>query len=367
VSTAGATGPAPTEGKNYRAAMAKPTDRQKTPTELEMEGGREQGERHARRLFGPPKKPNGTAPGIAFSLDPTLGAGNEPVDTGITAAVTAKQPQVEGIKREMPPGSPEPKIVPQVAVPASNVVDNSTPAEQHSEQQPGPNAGQAKQSSGDGRETTNDEIARFIARVVPWPENPEAAGYINLHWTFWDGEEPPKNPPWGGIPTKTVEDFMKALDWVRAQKNTRDIYFCLSLQSQTRLNKRGRTTAARSKENTLGLKAIWLDIDVKEPPRGYATLRDAVDALTAFCKSMTLPPPSALVLSGGGLHVYWISDKSLTPAEWKPYAEGLKAAVIKFALKCDAGCTVNSACVLRVPGTFNYKKYPRRPVLLEPK
>jgi hypothetical protein len=217
----------------------------------------------------------------------------------------------------------------------------------------------------DHRETKNDEIAQFIARVVPWPENSEAPGYINLHWTFWDGDDPPKNPPWGGIATKTAKEFMKALDWVRAQKRTRDIYFCLSLQSQRRTNKRGRVVAARSQKNALALKAIWLDIDVKDSPSGYATLGEAIDALTTFRKAVKLPPPSALVFSGGGLHVYWISDRPLGPAEWRKYAEGLKAAAIKFGLKCDTCCTVDSARVLRVPGTLNYKRHPNnRPVSL---
>src|SRR5215831_6820429 len=137
---------------------------------------------------------------------------------------------------------------------------------------------------------------------------------------------PAKNPPWGGKAAKTVKEFMRLLDSVRAQENTRDIYFCLSLQSATRTNKRGRVAAARSQKNALALKALWLDIDVKDPPRGYANLVEALDALRAFRDSVKLPPPSALVFSGGGLHVYWCSDKPLTPAEWKPYAEGLKAA-----------------------------------------
>ena len=228
-----------------------------------------------------------------------------------------------------------------------------------------PDAAHGNGSAANARAATEDEIELFMRRVVPWPESHEAAGFVNLHWTFWDGDEPPANPSWCGIPTKSVQEFMKALAWVRARKNTRDIYFCLSLQSQTRRNKRGRVVAARSKSNALALKAIWLDIDVKEPPKGYATLTDALAALSAFCDSIALPPPSAVVLSGGGLHIYWISDKPLTPDEWRPYAEGLKGAAVKFGLKCDAGCTTDAARVLRVPGTFNYKRHLKRPVVLE--
>lgn len=234
-----------------------------------------------------------------------------------------------------------------------------------SAKQSGLSTGQENAGGAVGHKTTDDEIAQFMARVVPWPESSDAPGYINLHYTFWNGGEPPIKAPWAGVPTRTVEEFMKALKRVREQKSTRDIYLCLSLQSQTRLNKRGRVVAARSTLNALALKAIWLDIDVKEPPKGYATIDDATNALNDFCKAMDLPPPNALVFSGGGLHVYWINDTPLSPEEWKRYAEGLKAAAIKFGLKCDAGCTTDAARVLRVPGTFNYKKQPRRPVSLE--
>jgi hypothetical protein len=90
-------------------------ERQPTRSELEMQEGRRQAERRAARLGISAKKTNDAAAGIPFSPDPTLGTGNEPVDTGLGAAVSAKQPQAEAIKREEPPGV-----------------------------QPGPNAGQSK-------------------------------------------------------------------------------------------------------------------------------------------------------------------------------------------------------------------------------
>src|ERR1019366_881418 len=109
------------------------------------------------------------------------------------------------------------------------------------------------------------------------------------------------------------------------------------------------------------LKCIWLDVDVKKD-RGYATLIEALDAIQDFRIRALLPPPSALVFSGGGVHVYWVSDKPLTVEEWRPYAEGLKAEALRLGLKCDAGITTDVARVLRVPGTFNYKQESRRPV-----
>jgi hypothetical protein len=384
VSAAGATGPASTEG-TYRAVTDTPTDQQKTQTELEIEGGREQGERHARRLFGPPNKPNGTAPVIPFSLDLILGAGNEPVDTGITAAVTTKQPQAEGIGGT-PPG--EQDAAGTVTGPTGNtgvrgggggggMADATGPTGKSgpittpsSKGEHTPDAGitgpspppALKSVNGDAKDSRVTELTDFLTRVLPWPKLGEP-GFINLHWLI-PASRDPNTLIWIGKPTRTVEEFLSLIDWVLTRPTTRDVYYCLSRQSQSGKNSRGKLTAVRNKGNALLLKAIWLDIDVKPPPKGYATLEEALDALTEFANAFGLPPPSALVGSGGGLHVYWSSDKPLTPDEWRPYAEGLKAAAISFGLRCDTQCTVNAAQVLRVPGTFNHKTTPPRPVKL---
>lgn len=220
----------------------------------------------------------------------------------------------------------------------------------------------AKTSGGDGREMACDEIAEFMASVVPWPGD-GTPGYVNLHWRTPNPNAPTKDY-WHGKPVQTVDEFLRLTKWALNKATIKDIYFCLSLQSQIGKSSSGNTKAVRSKENSVLLKALWLDIDIKEPPKGYASLTEALDALEVFIKSVGLPPMSAVVGSGGGLHCYWISDRPLKPDEWCPYAEGLKAAAIKFGLRCDAGCTTDRARVLRVPETFNYKTDPRRPVKL---
>ena len=203
-------------------------------------------------------------------------------------------------------------------------------------------------------------VREFISRVMPWPSG---HGHVNLHWRTPDPRNSEKDF-WHGKPSQNVGDFMGLLSWVRRQPQTKDIYFCLSLQSQISKNKRGNTVAVRSKTNALFLKSIWLDIDIKDPPKGYSSLDEALAALEAFCSEYKLPSPTALVGSGGGLHVYWISNRPLAPDEWQSYASGLRVAVTKFGLRCDAGCTIDSARVLRVPDTFNYKTTPPRPVKL---
>jgi hypothetical protein len=79
---------------------------------------------------------------------------------------------------------------------------------------------------------------------------------------------------------------------------------------------------------------------------------------------VNLPPPSAIVYSGGGLHVYWTSKDDLAFADWFPYADGLKQLLLANNILCDAGLTTDASRILRVPGTLNYKYDPPTEVKL---
>ena len=201
-----------------------------------------------------------------------------------------------------------------------------------------------------------------MLRVVPWP-GAGAPGYVNLHWRM-DSEDKKKSF-WGGRPFQTVENFTSMVDWCNGHRATiKDQYFCLSLQSEQGKYSKGKATAKRVAANAMSLKAIWLDVDVKAAPKGYPSLAEALDAVSVFVEQVDLPPPTALVASGGGLHVYWLSDRPLPVDEWLKYAEGLKQAAISNGLRCDAGITTDCARILRVPGTYNFKTDPPRPVTL---
>jgi hypothetical protein len=205
-----------------------------------------------------------------------------------------------------------------------------------------------------------------MERVVAWP-GPTDPGYVNLHWTVPDAPDgtPDKRPR--GRAFKGPDDFMSMAQWLTTKPSVaKDIYYCLSVQHHSGKEYDGHLTAARGAQFALKLKALWIDIDVKKG-KGYATLREALTALQDFIRDASLPGPTALVRSGGGLHVYWISDRALTLAEWTPYAQGLRAEIDRLGLKCDAGLTTDAARILRVPGTFNRKIANQpRPVVLSP-
>ena len=209
---------------------------------------------------------------------------------------------------------------------------------------------------------TVSSLRTFMARVVPWPGD-QQPGHVNLEYCFKQvGSNGKKN--WSGKPHRTVNDFLSFAAWATQQSEIGDIYFCLSLQGRTGQTNAGKLKTARHAKDALALKAIWLDIDVKDQPNAYATFEQAVNALGKFCKAAKLPTPTATVKSGGGLHVYWISDQRLTSEEWRPYAQGLRNLAQQFGLRCDYGVTTDAARILRVPSTFNHKTNPPRPVEL---
>ena len=202
-----------------------------------------------------------------------------------------------------------------------------------------------------------------MARVVPWP-SPGEPGYINLHYTV---------PNRDGMRGRPYTDLKSFLGFARVgcdQAKHYEGYLLLpdAAVGSNDWGKTGKPKAVRSAKNATHAKALWIDADVKsdEPDKSYTSTAALDTAFEKFLVDASLPSPSALVMSGsGGMHIYWFSDRPLTITEWQPYAEGLKALAIKHGFKCDLGITTDAARVLRVPGTYNRKRDPAKPVVLK--
>lgn len=131
-----------------------------------------------------------------------------------------------------------------------------------------------------------------------------------------------------------------------------------------------RTGDNRKKENVLGLKAFWLDVDCgpskAEPnpktgrPDGYVDQKAGLRALMTFCKTVGLPPPT-LVSSGGGIHAYWPLEREVSRSDWEAVAERFKDVCRAQNFYVD-NAVFEVARILRVPGTFNFKEEEPRPV-----
>ena len=202
----------------------------------------------------------------------------------------------------------------------------------------------------------------FLSRVLPWPG--ASPGYVNVHVmgkkveTGQDGKQVTKTF-WSGTPTKNVDEFVSAVMSYMGWATTPDVYMCMSQQAKTRTIN-GNIRAAKSQAEALEMKCLYADLDVKEGQ--YTKPTEAIAAVYTMADAEKIPRPTAVVFSGGGVHTYWISKVNLPVEKWQQYADGLKGCLEHHKVKCDLMVTNDSARVLRVPGTFNMKKEPRRPV-----
>lgn len=215
------------------------------------------------------------------------------------------------------------------------------------------------------------DARKFLENVLVWPGSAQAPGWINVHVNAKNEPkpgEPTKNggKPWVvGWPFKTVDEVINRVSWVESVADFFNVWVCMSQQSECTTNTNQKPKAVRKAAHATWLKAIWIDCDVKPgDAKHYHTMTEAFDALDAFRVKVGLPPYSMVVNSGGGLHIYWISDTPLSPDDWRPYAEGLKNLLLAEGIKCDTGLTTDIARILRVPQTLNHKYNPPRPVEL---
>jgi hypothetical protein len=152
-----------------------------------------------------------------------------------------------------------------------------------------------------------------------------------------------------------IDQALSAIEYLNSQKL--DVYFACSTYKTPH--------AGRTQVNTDEQRSFWIDLDCgmdkkRKVWKDYKTQHEALVALRAFCDTTGLPAPM-LVNSGNGIHAYWIMEEAIPTHLWKPLADGLKFLCVKHDLRADPACTSDSARILRVPGTFNYKD-PENPV-----
>lgn len=139
------------------------------------------------------------------------------------------------------------------------------------------------------------------------------------------------------------------LEWIEsfiAAHAGEDLYFGVATR---------RDDSSGTLDNCQHLPAMFSDIDFKVMPEAEARGR-----LTRFRF-----PPSAIVRSGGGLHVYWLLREPLDLPEEADRAKGLLRR-LAHAVGGDLSAA-EAARILRVPGTMNYKRdyTTPRPVVLD--
>ena len=200
-----------------------------------------------------------------------------------------------------------------------------------------------------------------------------SAGALNI-WAK-HGQQRRKPSRWFDL-ASTVELEKAEAEALALDGKGFDVYFAAGLAGapvRERLNpKTGKTirNPRISAEDITILPAYFLDMDTQADPnkRGKRVPVDPAEAQTLL---NGLPvPPSACVLSGHGLHAYWLFDSVLqvNDGNREAVASALRAFAdaVASAISCPDLDTFASepARVLRVPGTRNHKHGKALPVEL---
>lgn len=109
--------------------------------------------------------------------------------------------------------------------------------------------------------------------------------------------------------------------------------------------------AGKNRAEPVAKRALFLDLDSKD----FGSKQNAIAQLQIFLRSTGLVPPSILVDSGRGIHVYWCLASDLPTVGWKELAQQLKSATARCGFNADPAVTSDAMRVLRVPGTLNHK------------
>lgn len=174
----------------------------------------------------------------------------------------------------------------------------------------------------------------------------------------------------GGYQHVVVDTIDKAVAAAVKGAETRDIFFAVHTLKERRVwdpAKKNYQTgelgdwAVRKQTNMHEARCFFFDLDIGDDPKKYATRQEALDGLEAFLFNTGLPSP-LITSSGGGYHLYWRLSEAIPSVEWRTHAAKLRWLAGHHGLRADPARTLDQSSVLRVVGTFNYKKDDRRPV-----
>jgi hypothetical protein len=165
---------------------------------------------------------------------------------------------------------------------------------------------------------------------------------------------------WRSVHAATIDDAVEAA----TQGNAAGLNVYVGLGAR----RDGLSAYQRGKKaDVAGLGAVWLDLDIGT--KGHASKHCPPDEDAALEILRALPrPPSMVVDSGGGYHVYWLLDGPADAMRVEALCRSWEALAIAAARA--KGWHVDhrhdASTVLRVPGTSNRKPgIEPRPVTLE--
>ena len=301
------------------------SNRKLTQTELEMATGRKALERYAAQRAVPPKRTSGAVASTPISPDLTLGAGNQPVDSGLVEAFA--------VRAHTPKG----------ALPAPNADICSTPVELQNEQQPSADVEVKRSGKSASQNFLDDFFGSDKRHLIAIKKNKGKKPDIKAHQ--FDAADRSGQQ-------KFITDCSDA---------GFDLYFSPNPIKDT-LHKKAK------KGDVSQACHLWIDLDprVNEPLEAE---RATMLALLTTALPKGIPAPNRIIDSGRGYWGYWKLDKPalvdgavyddkdhfvrnnpLTDIV-ENYGKGIEKA---FGDRFADGCR-NIDRIARLPGTVNNK------------
>lgn len=134
----------------------------------------------------------------------------------------------------------------------------------------------------------------------------------------------------------------------------RGLFFCIgTIAPDAQKTPRGNW---RAKKNIWRVPALPIDIDFDKLPDIINKQASVIGML-----ERSAVPPQLTVLSGGGVHAYWILEKAIEAGEFDLAERMLRKLVARFGSD-PAVCDVSR--LMRLPGTTNSKRGDERPVII---
>jgi len=177
------------------------------------------------------------------------------------------------------------------------------------------------------------------------------------------------------LPNKQHKNFnldkrQEIINYAKQAMKNQNIYINMTLQN-TALN--NSIKKARSAEGAVCMPGLWVDVDFRSDSNAHkAQNLPTYDEYLEFQSELGLIP-TMIVNSGNGVHPYLLFseplylnndvDRLFAAKLSEDFQLWLRNAMAVKGWKLDS--TADLARILRVPGTFNHKKVPPKPVQLQ--
>jgi phage/plasmid-associated DNA primase len=188
--------------------------------------------------------------------------------------------------------------------------------------------------------TTVEIITEFLAAIFEGTQEPKF--FQTLANDAGDADEAPNKK---SILTDQVASIARFV--AKYDRNRRGLFFCVSTIA--------KGSSTRNKDNCSEITVAYIDLDFRSIAEDEPAVRSVADTFPV--------PPSIVVNSGGGLHLYWLLKEPLPAQEYRERLEALNKKLASI-LAGDAAAT--DVCrLMRLPGTTNSKYGSQRKVVVE--